>query len=70
MIISYSNTSAPRSLWAASRYSSSRYNCPGCATRLFHSSRSRRASPEPRLEDFGKVIRDEYAVVREHYGQT
>ncbi|KAL4991775.1 Alpha/Beta hydrolase protein, partial [Aspergillus falconensis] len=67
MIVSYGSTSAPRSLWAAGRYSSFRYIYPGCVTQQFHSSQSRRASPDPRLKNFGKVIRDEYAVLREHY---
>ncbi|KAL4975922.1 alpha/beta-hydrolase [Aspergillus desertorum] len=67
MTIFYGSVSAPRSLRAARRYCSFRYIFPSCATRQFHSTRSRRAPPDPRLEDFGKVIRDEYAVVREHY---
>lgn len=35
-----------------------------------YSQRARRDfSPlDPRLEDLGKVIKDEYAVIREHYG--
>ncbi|KAL2841472.1 Alpha/Beta hydrolase protein [Aspergillus pseudodeflectus] len=47
----------------------SRFLCPNCFVRHFRSSRrnNSRVSADPRLEDFGKVIRDEYAVVREHY---
>lgn len=46
------------------------------ALRYFHSA-TRRHSPQhpsgpdaldPRLEDLGKVIRDEYAVIRKDYG--
>ncbi|PKY00606.1 alpha/beta-hydrolase [Aspergillus campestris IBT 28561] len=39
-----------------------------CPTRSFHSSTLRsEAQLDPRLEDLGKVIRDEYAVVRDSY---
>ncbi|PLN80546.1 alpha/beta-hydrolase [Aspergillus taichungensis] len=39
-----------------------------CPTRSFHSSTLRsQAQLDPRLEDLGKVIRDEYAVVRDKY---
>ncbi|KAL4878287.1 hypothetical protein BJY04DRAFT_113776 [Aspergillus karnatakaensis] len=53
-------------------YRSFRYICPSCSVRRFSSSRSSssRNAPDPRLEDFGKVIRDEYAVIRGHYGNT
>ncbi|KAL2824777.1 triacylglycerol lipase [Aspergillus cavernicola] len=56
-----------RNLRAKSRRSSSfLYFCPSCA--VLSSKRSiSSASPDPRLEDFGKVIRDEYAVIRNHY---
>jgi hypothetical protein len=39
--------------------------------RLFHTS-LRIPSPilEPRLEDHGRVIRDEYSVIRDKYGQS
>ena len=48
------------------RAGSSRLSCP---TRSFHSSTLRpKAQLDPRLEDLGKVIRDEYAVVRDSYG--
>ncbi|KAL2830092.1 Alpha/Beta hydrolase protein [Aspergillus pseudoustus] len=42
---------------------------PNCAVGHLSSARSSnsRVSADPRLEDFGKVISDEYAVVREHY---
>lgn len=40
-----------------------------CPTRSFHSSILRsKEQLDPRLEDLGKVIRDEYAVVRDSYG--
>ncbi|KAL4917100.1 putative triacylglycerol lipase [Aspergillus aurantiobrunneus] len=64
------SVSATRSLRVTHhRYSSFLYLCPSCTIRHFNSSRrsNSRACPEPRLEDFGKVIRDEYAVVRDHY---
>ncbi|KAL2808942.1 Alpha/Beta hydrolase protein [Aspergillus granulosus] len=49
--------------------SSSWFLCPNRAVRPFCSSRrsNSRVPADPRLEDLGKVIRDEYAVIREHY---
>lgn len=40
------------------------------ARRTFHAT-SRNPSPtlEPRLEDHGRVIRDEYSVIRDKYGK-
>ncbi|KAI9368284.1 Alpha/Beta hydrolase protein [Aspergillus egyptiacus] len=63
-----------RNLRAASRFSSL-YLCPSCFVRYFQSSQRRSSEPRPtnlpkpnkRLEDFGKVIRDEYSVIRDHY---
>ncbi|KAL4954903.1 Alpha/Beta hydrolase protein [Aspergillus filifer] len=45
------------------------YICPSCFIRQYRSTQlaDSRAAPDPRLEDFGKVIKDEYAVIREHY---
>lgn len=55
-----------RSVNARAGSSHCRLSCP---TRSFHSSTLRpEAQLDPRLEDLGKVIRDEYAVVRESYG--
>ncbi|OJJ54066.1 hypothetical protein ASPSYDRAFT_160917 [Aspergillus sydowii CBS 593.65] len=70
MGFSPSRGSVTQSLRAASRYySPSLYLCPSCSIRYFRSSRrsNSRAGPDPRLEAFGKVIRDEYSVVRDHY---
>ncbi|KAL4753402.1 hypothetical protein BDW72DRAFT_210280 [Aspergillus terricola var. indicus] len=66
MIASHGSASVLQSSWAVSRCSPFRDILLSCARRQF-SSLSRRASPDPRLEDFGKVIRDEYALVRKHY---
>ncbi|KAL4901787.1 hypothetical protein BDW74DRAFT_159531 [Aspergillus multicolor] len=67
MLIFAGGASAARSLRTTSHFPSNRYICPSCSVRHFRSSRSRRASADPRLEEFGKVIRDEYAVIRDHY---
>ncbi|KAL2864914.1 triglyceride lipase [Aspergillus lucknowensis] len=59
-----------RSIRAASRHSSpSLYVCPNCRVRRFSCSQTpnSHASPDPHLECLGKVIRDEYATVRDHY---
>lgn len=73
MGFSPSRGSVTQSLRAASRYySPSLYLCPSCSIRYFRSSRrsNSRAGPDPRLEAFGKVIRDEYSVVRDYYGSS
>ncbi|KAL4930524.1 triglyceride lipase [Aspergillus undulatus] len=43
--------------------------CPSCSIRQFGTSRRTNsyAAPEPRPDDIGKVIRDEYAAIRDHY---
>ncbi|KAL4801934.1 alpha/beta-hydrolase [Aspergillus unguis] len=45
------------------------YICSSCARRNYHPSQrsNSRAAPDPRLEDFGKVIKDEYASIRGYY---
>ena len=68
-----SSTPVTQSLRAASRrHFPSLYLCPSCSIRYFRSSRRSNscAGPDPRLEAFGKVIRDEYAVVRDYYGSS
>jgi triacylglycerol lipase len=53
-----------------------RFQSYGSSYRSFHSLPCRSNSHkhtgpytlDPRLEDLGKVIRDEYAVIRDHYG--
>ncbi|KAL4762332.1 triglyceride lipase [Aspergillus foveolatus] len=66
MIASLGGASALQRFCSISCCPSFRYSFLGRTIRQF-SSRSRHASPDPRLEDFGKVIRDEYALVRKHY---
>ncbi|KAL4792745.1 Alpha/Beta hydrolase protein [Aspergillus venezuelensis] len=72
MKIASCGTSATRTLWVPSRTrrrSPFQYICPICSIRQYHSTQrtDSRAAPDPRLEDFGKVIKDDYAVIREHY---
>ncbi|KAL3469444.1 Alpha/Beta hydrolase protein [Aspergillus californicus] len=51
------------------RYPPLLYLCPRCSVRHFRSSKrsNSNATSNPRLEEFGKVIRDEYAIIRNNY---